>query len=362
MTPRDGDILNRHDGVEDLASLSIRVAGVTPRGSSVSVSGIPATVEGGSFWCTVPISQRKSDITAAAEHNGKLSRDRVAVLWDKQSAQRYRLSVEDNIEFFQDLAGHPDDFESLFDHWYLAFWRRMHREYGVKVHLCIYYQTVGGGFTLEQMPPTWRDEWESHADWLRLSFHALQDQPDRIYKDATYDQMARDYDLVVREIERFAGEVVLSNTTTVHWNEAPREACRALRDRGIRVLIAHFQRDSRGECTTAYYLPEDTKDYANTRDYYYDPETDLIFVASDAIVNNLALDAIDARLDGQASSPHTSELIELLTHEQYFLRDDEHYQPDIGQKVIKSLNWVTDQSYRPVFWGDGFLGSPMLPA
>jgi hypothetical protein len=178
------------------------------------------------------------------------------------------------------------------------------------------------------------------------------------YRNATYDEIARDYDAVVGEIKRFAGTSVISNTTTVHWAAATKDACRALYDRGIRVLIGIFRREFDGECPTGYYLPTEIKDYVNTRDSYYDAEMDLIFITEDATVNNIAVPDIEAWLDNQASSPHTSELIELLIHEQYFREELPWYQPDIQDKVIESLRWVTNHGYAPVFWGDAFLGNP----
>jgi hypothetical protein len=359
--PRNGDVLNRHDGIEVAGALTIEVSGTAPEGVPVKVNGLPAHVSGGRFRCELDLTQRRTAITAFASREGADLEHTATVLWDKASRPRYRFSVDDNIEFLRELALRADDYASLFDHWYLGFWRQMHEEFGAKIHINIYYQTVGGEFTLRQMPDKWKDEWAANSDWLHLTFHALQDQPERIYKDATYDQMAADFDLVVGEIERFAGRSVLSKATTIHWAEAPLEACRALRDRGIRVLVAIFRREFDGECPTGYYLSTETKDYANTRDAYYDPEADLIFVSEDATVNNLALDEIEPWLDRQQESPHTSELMELLIHEQYFRRERREHDPDIREKVVRSLKWVTERGYEPVFWGDGFLGNRTLP-
>lgn len=357
--PRNGNILNRHDGVETSDSLLVRVNGKAPRGAQVTVNGRPAQLAGESFTCEIPLSRRKNEIAVSARQEGSTMENRITVLWDKGSTPRYRFSVDDNIEFLRDLAFGAERYSSLFEHWYLAFWRRMHEEFGAKIHINIYYQTVTQDFTLRQMPEKWKAEWEANADWLHLTFHARQDQPHRIYRNASYEQMATDYDLVEGEIKRFAGVSVLSRVTTVHFAEAPRDACRALYDRGIRVLIAIFRREEEGECTTGYYLPEAVKDYANGRDSYYDPETDLIFVTEDATVNSLTPDEIAPWLDSQAANPHTSELIELLIHEQYFRKELHYYQPDIEEKVIRSLQWVTARGYQPVFWGDGFLGNPI---
>jgi hypothetical protein len=356
-SPWHGDVLNLHDGHETADSLTVTVTGLAPAGSSVSVNGSPTGVRDGCFSAPATIRQHRNDITAVCRVAGAEHTESITILWDKASSPRYRFSVDDNIEFLKDLGTRPDDYPSLFDHWYLGFWRNMHQEYGARIHINIYYQTVGGDFTLAQVPAKWKDEWQANAGWLHLSFHALQDQPERPYENASYHQIARDFDLVMREIRRFAGEAVTSSATTVHWAAATKEACRALYDRGIRVLIGIFRREFEGKCPTGYYLSDDLKDHANERDAWYDPETDLLFVTEDATVNNLRVEEVVPWLERQAANPHTGELLELLIHEQYFREELSHFQPDIEQKVIRCLRWVTDHGYQPAFWGDGFLGN-----
>jgi hypothetical protein len=375
-SPWHGDVLNLHDGRETTDSLVVNVSGAAPKGAAVTVNGTAAEIRGGSFQCPVTIRRRRTEISAVCRAEGAEHTDTITVLWDKASRPRYRLSVDDNIQFLKDLGTTPDDYPSLFDHWYLSFWRQMHEEFGAKIHINIYYQDEQRGqspprssavaapppgpsndFTLARLPAKWKGEWEANAGWLRLSFHALQDQPDRPYEKATYDQIAHDFDLVTAEIDRFAGKAVMGPTTTVHWGSAPKDACRALHDRGIRVLIGIFRREFDGKCISGYYLPDDVKDHADERDAVYDPETDLLFVTEDATVNNLRVDEVVPWLERQAGNPHTGQLMELLIHEQYFRRDLPHFQPDVQEKVIRALRWVTEHGYEPVFWGDGFLGN-----
>jgi hypothetical protein len=349
--PRDGDVLNRHDGAESESELVVPVRGVAPPGASVTVNGIEAERAGGEFSCTVPITRKKSEIIAQAGE----ARDEALVWWNKGSHKRFRFSLDDNILFLKDLGLHPDDYSSLFDHWYLEFWRQMHEQYGAKIHINIYYQTEG--FDLTQMPEKWKDEWQENAWWLRLSFHALQNEPNRTYRNATYSQMAHDYDLVCGHIRRFAGNEVISNTTTVHWAECPQDAIIALRDRGIERLIGLFWVRN-GVCTTGYYFPPEHCEYCHSRDAWYDRETGLLFISCDAVVNSLSVEQIGPHLEERESSPHTGEMIELLIHEQYFREEHPIYQPTIGEKVETALRWVTERGYEPVFWGDGFLGTP----
>lgn len=348
LEPWDGDILTRHDGVETDEGLEIVLNGTATPGVPVTVNGVGASRWGGSFQAPVVLRDRETrvEVTAGDET------EEITLLYVRNSRPRFRFSLDDNILFLRDIA--RGDYASLFDHWYLGFLREMHEEFGAKVHINIYYETQG--FDLTQFPDRYRDEWQASADWLRLTFHARQNEPAWPYENATYDEMARDYELVTNEVRRFAGEELLSTFTTVHWARAPREACRALRDRGIQGLIGLFSWRSQEPPRTIYYLDDDTARHVVKRDAWMDTVEGLTFVVCDCVLNNYPLDGIVPHLEQVAESPHTSEMMELLIHEQYFREELPNYQPDARQKVRTALRWVTDRGYEPVFWGNGYLG------
>ncbi|NPV06995.1 MAG: hypothetical protein HPY83_03395 [Anaerolineae bacterium] len=359
--PWSGDILNRHDGVQTPKGLRITVRGTTPADTALSVTcnGRPAHEvrrRGARFEADVLLHDHRCDLTVRAGEASAV----VPVLWDRDSFPRYRFSIDDNILFLKDLA--QGDYPSLFDHWYLAFWRSIHQRFGTKVHVNIYYQTDpsvwdGETFRLPQMPDRFMGEWQDNADWLRLTFHARQNKPDRPYKDAGYDELARDYDMVTEQIRRFAGDELTSTFTTVHWAEATRDGVRALRDRGVKGLIGLFDRRHGRTPYTRYYLSEELADHVAARDYWWDPDMDMLYVSCDMVVNSYALDEVLPRLEAVSSSPHTSEVIELLIHEQYFRRELSIYQPDAQYKVVRAVEWVSERGYRPVFWSEGFIGA-----
>lgn len=351
-SPHDGDVLNRHDGFETGGALTVTVQGSCPAGERVSVNGRPAQVHETNFQCEISLTHRETVLTAETE----TQRTSITVYWNRNSRKRFRFSVDDNIEFLKDLALHSTNYPSLFDHAYLRFWREMHREFGAKIHLNLYYQT--DGFDLVQMPDRWRDEWQANASWLHLSFHALQDKPDRPYRHAQYAQIAHDHDLVCGHIRRFAGNEVLSNTTTLHWAECPKSAIAALRDRGIENMVALFSvQGYQGACTTGYYLPENQCSYCDTRNAWHDRDTGITFIRCTAVINTLELEDIPRVLEERTTSPHTQDMLELLIHEQYFRKELSYYQPAILEKVRTAIQWAVDHEYVPVFWSDGFLGT-----
>ena len=350
--PRSGDILNRNDGVESDDGLRITVRGRASGASPVTVNGVPARIENSVFSCDVVLKKKRNCIVAACGD----ARHEIEVWWNRRSRKRYRFSVDDNILFLKDFGLHSGEYASLFDHWYMGFWRQMHVEHGTKVHINIYYQTQG--FDLTQMPDKWKDEWEANVSWLHLSFHALQDAPERPYRNARYPQMAHDYALVCGHIRRFAGNEVLSATTTVHWAECPRDAALALRDRGIEHLVGLFDAgEAEGPPTTGYYLSAEQCRYCDTRGAWRDTDTGLTFIRCTAVVNALRLDDVERFLDARTATPHTGEIVELLIHEQYFRKELPYYQPDAMDKVRAALQWAAQRGYEPVFWSDGFLGT-----
>lgn len=348
-SPWDGDVLNRHDGEENDVGLVITVEGTAPAGQDVLVAGEAARREGDAFRAEVTLTEPRTTIVAECPAGS----DSVRLIYDRRSRRRYRFSVDDNILFLRDLA--RDMPESLFDHWYLAFWREMNERFGAKIHINIYYQCPG--FILPEMHDRWRDEWAANADWLHLSFHALQNDPAWIYRNAPGRRIARDFEMVTDEIERFATLSVTGNTTTVHWAEATREGCVALRERGIERLIALPGFHPDGAPRTSYYLDTPHVRRLLERDAWWDADTDVIFIACDEVVNSQTLENVPKVLDEQEQSPHTSELIELLIHEQYFREELFNYQPEIRDKVVASLEWVTERGYEPCFWCEGLLGN-----
>lgn len=349
-TPRDGDVLNRHDGEESEEGLTIEVVGKAPPDQEVTLAGQTARREGDSFYASVTLTEQESLITAQCPAGA----DQIQVLYDRNSHKRFRFSVDDNVLFLRDLTHEPP--ESLFDHWFLAFWREMHERFGAKIHINIYHQAPG--FILPEMHDRWRGEWQDNADWLHLSFHALENEPAYIYRNAPARRIARDWEWVMDEIYRFAGPEVTGDTTTVHWAEATREGCQALHERGIRKLITLPRVDEASdEPRTSYYLSKEQALHLLGRDAWKDTDTGLIFVTCDEVVNSHSLEDVPKVLDKQEESPHTCELIELLIHEQYFREELRNYQPDVKEKVIAALEWVTERGYEPCFWCEGFLGN-----
>jgi len=201
--PFHGAVLNRRHGKQTDDGLTIRVWGEAPSGDRVTVNGVACRREGARFEADVLLREHENDLVAVAEQGDSRPKDRVRVVWDRYSEPRYRFSIDDNSFFLRDIA--QKQYASLFDCFYLKMLRDLHKKYGVKFTVNIYY-TTGDDFKLPQFPDRYKGQWRDNADWMKLAFHAYADKPDRPYQDAPPEKLIADLDLVAGEIRRFAGE------------------------------------------------------------------------------------------------------------------------------------------------------------
>ena len=78
------------------------------------------------------------------------------------------FTVDDNIRFLKEIT--ENAYSSIFEHPYLAMYKRLHEEFDLKVQLNLFYRTED--FDLSKMSSAYYSEWEENADWLKLSFHS----------------------------------------------------------------------------------------------------------------------------------------------------------------------------------------------
>ena len=249
----------------------------------------------------------------------------------------YCFTVDDNIRFLKEIGEQRPD--SLFDHPYLNMYRRLHAAYGVKVQLNLFYRL--GDFDLSQMPDSYRQEWEEHAHWLKLSFHS-EAETFHPYEHADYAEVYEDCRKVNEEILRFASPSNLAKTTTVHWCKTTEEGVRALGDHGISGLLGLFGNATNPK--TSYSLAED---YAkDLRQGMTLRVGDMHFAAITFVLNNYNEAEILAKLD----SLQQREALKVMIHEQYFYPDYEAYQSDFEEKLAACFAHMKDRGYRSCFF------------
>ncbi len=343
LSPVDGDMLTRYDGKETSGNFLTKVRISAPAGQQIKINGKDAKSDGTVYHADIELNGYENIISAADLKTGE--KQSIKVFWLKNVVDKYRLSIDDNIWFLKDISVNSSKYKSIFENSYLKFLKEVHDKYGTKIHLNLFYQT--DGFNLSQMTDKYKNEWKDNAAWIRLSFHALQEFPDRPYLNAGYDQVKNDCILVKDQIKRFAGEELMGPVTTLHWGAANEEGCRALKDQGYRALAGYF--NAKGPDPVSYYLSDEKRLHINNRFLWKDNRLDLILSRMSIVINTLKIEEIIPYLESLTTGGHRPPYADLMIHEQYFYPSYFNYQPDFRDKVISSVKWAADNGYKPAF-------------
>ncbi|MCE5347667.1 MAG: twin-arginine translocation signal domain-containing protein [Bacteroidales bacterium] len=344
ISPIDGDMLNKYDGSVIGEKLITRVKIAAPEESVIKVNGVQASYINGIFETDISLDHYENIIELIEEK--REFKESIKVFWLKNFANKYRLSLDDNIWFLKDISDNADRYKSIFENPYLGFLKQVHDTYGTKIHINIYYET--DGFNISQLTDKFKDEWRANSGWIRLSFHAFANEPDRPYINASYEKVKNDCDMVMGQIRRFAGKEITGPVTTLHWGEATVEGCHALRDAGFKCLPCDFNVDN-NLAPCSFYLDVEKRRHINKRLIWRDNKNGIIFVRCTIIIDTHKLEKIVPFLEEVKKDPHKSAYIDLLIHEQYFYPFYSAYQPEYRQKVLKAVKWASDNGYEPAF-------------
>lgn len=349
--PIDGDFVNSRDGqwLDDALYIDVLVESDY---TEVTVCGVKADFDRalGCFKARIPLYGYRNRITAKTQ---KETCTITVFVTAEENLKKYRLSSDDNIRFLQELT--EGNYASIFDHPYLAVYKKAHDLYGAKVHLNLFYafdDTARSRFTdapayfdLSMMTDRYKDEFRANSHWLKLAFHSRSEYPDRPYKNADGETVRKDCIAVCREICRFAGKESISNSTTIHWGEANREVVRSLRSMGFTSLTGYFTRRASGEPIVSYYVDGEIVDHIGARDFWMDTEEDMIFGRIDSVLNENTYENVLQSVAQAADDPHRGGFVSIMIHEQYFYPGYMRYLPDFEKIVLDSCKLLADRGY-----------------
>ena len=253
--------------------------------------------------------------------------------------KKFCFTVDDNIRFFKEIT--ENNYESIFDHPYLAVYKRLHEKFGLKVQLNLFYEMPG--FELSSFSDKYKEEWQNNCDWLKLSFHSRLEN-EKPYEFSDYKEVYDDCIQVNKEIKRFAGLPLLAKTTTVHYCMATKEGLNALIDNDLVGLLGLF--GSAEEPGTSYSIDE-----ANAKSIRNGEIVKLgkiYFAGIDIILNCYSKQEILKRLDNLTARNN----IKVMIHEQYFYKDYTYYQPDFEEKLFSTFEFLTNHGYVSSFYED----------
>lgn len=349
LFPIDGDFVNSRDG--EWVDGALYVEFLIKSDSTPIVNGVEARFceQKNCYVAKVALYGYRNSVVASADGDEKIIT--VFVLSDEK-LKKYRVSSDDNIRFLKELTDF--DYKSIFDHPYLAVYKKAHDMYGAKVHLNLHYSFEDEArsafsspleyFDLSMMTDRYKDEFIANSDWLKLAFHSKAEHPDKPYKDADRKTVREECVAVCREICRFAGKECISNSTTLHWGEGNREVVRELRSMGFTSLTGYFNLIN-GNPSVSYYLNNDEIDHLCYRDFWMDTKEDMIFGRIDRVLNVGSIDDVLKAVTEAAEHPNRGGFVSIMIHEQYFYPDYRVKRPDFEARVLESCKILFERGY-----------------
>jgi len=347
--PIDGAVMHPRLGRVTAAGLEIDIRGTAPAGLDVLVNSMPARREQDRFVGKAILKDGENRVSVSATGGGTTRETVIRIPLIRDSVKRYRVVIDDNSFWLRDIT--QKNYASIFDCFYLKMLQDLHKRHGAKFTLNLYF-TTGDDWNLRQFPDKYRGEWRDNDSWLRLAFHAYADKPDRPYQEAPVEKLLADLDLVHQQILRFAGAEAYSPPAVIHWGMTRPEAWRPLYDRGSRVLGGYFVKWARWDIN--YNMDDFRSEWLSKNDLLKDYASGIVFSKVDMVINSTPLDQIVPKLEKITADPRQGEVVDLLTHEQYFWPFYKNYLPDHPQRMDRAIGYLTELGYRPVFLQDEF--------
>ena len=232
-------------------------------------------------------------------------------------------------------------YQSMFDHPYLAMYRRIHEEFGLKVQLNLFYRM--DGFDLSQVSEDYYEEWKANSDWLKLSFHSDLENVNP-YENSGHDEVYEDCKRVHDQIKRFASPAALANTTTIHYCLLTEGGLKAMEDNCVSGLLGLF--GSNKKPRTSYGIDPSRAEMIRNGEILKIGK--LSFASIDIILNCFSIEEILEQL------MHLSQrnCIRVMIHEQYFYEDYRNYQPEFEEKLRSVFSFFLEHGYQSSLYED----------
>ena len=361
--PTHGTCVNKYDGVLHDGGVVVCVKIAAGKTDTVTINGQKATVENGCHTASLLFDGYRNDVCAKNETTGE--EQTIAVYFLPNAADKYRISVDDNILFLQDLNENKDVYKSIFDNPYLAVYKKAHDTFGAKVHMNLFYEYNADAmvnfsahkkyFNLSMMTDRFKDEFTANADWLRFSMHSHAEFPPNPYANETRETIDTHIREIHREIRRFAGDACLSNVCTTHFGSGNREVVSTLRNHGYRALTGYFTHTDSGDPLVSYYYTADEVSEVCHRDFWRDEKQDITFGRIDTVLNTLNPDNLIPTLEEIKADSGRRGFLSMLIHEQYFYSDYILYLPFFEDLIMNACRFAHENGYQPSFIGEACL-------
>lgn len=212
--------------------------------------------------------------------------------------KQYRIHVDEVIWALWDLA--TNNYQSIFDQSEFADYKRIHDLYGTCFVLSLHYtqdSTIAWnapippemiGWSLEDMPDTWRTEFKANSDWLKFSFHTYS-YSIRYAEGSTARPWEQDIVDMHDQVARFAGEECwICEFAKTHGVLGDQKYIRIFMDQGAKYFEGdseHVEVNDPG--MQSYYLTDEQQNKMFADGTYYDPTNKALFIAGAANLERL---------------------------------------------------------------------------
>lgn len=145
---------------------------------------------------------------------------------------KIHFSIDDVIGCLLYLTRH--DCGSIFESYVFDFARSLWEDFGIQTTCnCMY---TDGVHDLREVSAKLKSQFRENSEWLKFSFHCF--GPDSDYEKADRETFARDYQRVMGELKRIAGEEACAgDIVRLHFFAGSAETVGYLREQGIRILL-----------------------------------------------------------------------------------------------------------------------------
>ncbi len=359
---RDGAVLNHHHGVESEDGLEITVEGLASSQAEVTVNGVKAVKADRNFSAKVKLMEKINKITVEASDYFGVRSQVLTVGWDKKSTRRYSFFIDDCVFFLRWIARERP--QSIFDERnFLGRLKDIHDKYGTKFLLNLFCRDDHHkDFTLHDMPEDYKSEFQANSDWLKMSFHADGEFPDRPYQHDNGTKMAADYDEIYHEVCRFAGAESFMPPMVFHWAITNPENFHVLQERGTKCLaggyigsIARIGEKHAHEVTDiGYHYEKDVAYYIRSKHIFYDRFFDIFLLNNVCCCNYDDIEVLQKKF---AEIEEDRDTLSLMTHEQYSFPEYFNYIPNHLERIEEACRLATEKGFEPCWFSRGLLGN-----
>ena len=352
---RDGEVLDNFSGIETEEYLEIKVQGIADPQAEVTVNGQKTERCDRNFSADIRLTEKINKVTVKSDSYWGEKTLTLTVVWNKKVGKVYNFFFDDVIFCLRSIAKERP--ESVFDELFFGRLKKIHDLYGTKFTLNLFFSDDHHkDFTLKEMPEDYREEFAENADWLKFSFHAYSEFPDRPYQNATAEKLAADYDLIREEVKRFAGEESFIAPSVIHWGMTHPDNFRVLTERGMRVFTGMYigaqtnltEKHAQRVTDVGYHYEKDVACFMGDKHWFYDRFNDIYLHNGMVCCNLETADTLKAKFAKLAENPEN--MICLASHEQYSYPDYFNYLPYHLDLIEMSCRLAAEAGYKPVYF------------